>query len=112
MADTRVLRLLGLAMRAGKLALGEGRAEDSIRLKKGKLLILAADASDNTRKKFQDKCVYYHTPLLTVADRYELGACLGREFAVVAAVEDVGFAKRLSELCAESNDEREQEVME
>ncbi len=107
MTDANLLRLLGLAMRAGKLALGEGRAEESIRSKKGKLLILAVDASDNTKKKFRDKCAYYHTPLITVADRYELGACLGREFAVVAAVEDIGFAKRLSELYADGNDKRE-----
>ena len=107
MANVNYLRLLGLAMRAGKLALGEGRAEDSIRSQKGRLLILAADASDNTKKKFQDKCMYYHVPLIAAVDRYELGDCLGREFTVVAAVEDIGFAKRLSELYADGSDEIE-----
>lgn len=100
MTDVNFTRLLGLAMRAGKLAPGEGRAEESVRSKKGKLLILASDASDNTRKRFQDKCVYYSIPLVMPMNRYELGACLGREFAVSIAVEDDGFAKRLLELSA------------
>ncbi len=100
MAKVEILRLLGLVMRAGRLAVGEGRAEESLRGKRARLVMLAADASHNTSKKFHDKCAYYRVPLIILANKQELGACLGREFAVVAAVEDDGFAKRLSELSA------------
>lgn len=91
-------RLLGLAMRAGKLKLGEGRTEESLQRGSAGLVLVASDAADNTRKKFQDKCAYYHKPLVVPADRYALGACLGKEFAVVISVEDTNFAKRLYEL--------------
>ena len=46
--------LLGLCKRAGKLAAGEVAAEQAVRKKTAYLLILAEDASANTKKKFRN----------------------------------------------------------
>ena len=57
MTDNRIYTFLGLAAKAGRLISGdetcEGREEGKVRL-----VIVAEDASDNTRKKFEDICGY------------------------------------------------------
>ena len=105
MSDEKLLRFIGLAMKDGKLMLGDGRAVESIRSGKAKLVLISKDASDNTKKKYRNMCEYRNLKLLDIfSDRNEFGQCIGRYFAVVAAVEDDGFAKRIVEL-AERVDE-------
>ena len=49
MAD-RLMSLLGLCRRAGKLVLGNDPVIDSINLKKAKLVVVASDCSRHTAK--------------------------------------------------------------
>lgn len=58
----KVSGMLGLAERAGKLISGETKVLDAIRSGKAELVILATDASDNTKKMFHDKCSSYGIP--------------------------------------------------
>lgn len=94
-ASNKALSRLGLAMRAGKLASGEEIVLKAIRSGEAKLVLLAGDASDNTAKKFADKCKSYGVPLLVGYTRYELGAAVGKPERVVFAVTDRGFADML-----------------
>ena len=50
--NNKVLSLLGLATKAGKIASGEFSTEKSVKSGKGFLVLVAADASENTKKKF------------------------------------------------------------
>lgn len=59
------LSLLGLAMRAGKVLSGDELVLKAIRSQEATLVVLAGDASDNTQKKFRDKCGSYSIPLLS-----------------------------------------------
>lgn len=86
---------LGLCMRAGKLVTGDEGVLKEVRSGEAKLVILAEDASDNTRKKFQDKCQYYGVPLMELGSRSELGDAIGKAERVILAVTDAGFAKML-----------------
>ena len=52
--NDKVISLLGLAERAGKIASGEFAAEKAVKTGKARLIIVAEDASDNTKKKFSD----------------------------------------------------------
>ena len=54
--NDKVISLLGLAERAGKIASGEFAAEKAVKTGKARLIIVAEDASDNTKKKFSDMC--------------------------------------------------------
>ena len=94
--------MLSLAMRAGKLAPGEGKAEDAVRGSKARLILLAEDASDNTEKKFSDMGAFHKAPVLKIADRFQMGGAIGREFAVVIAVTDDNFADQLLKLKEET----------
>lgn len=84
---------LGLAMKAGKIAAGDGRAAEQARKGNAHLIILSCDASENTQKKYDNISNFRGIPMITLdIDRYELGRILGREFAACAAVCDKGFA--------------------
>lgn len=87
---------LGLAMKAGALAVGDGRATERIRRGEAHLIIISSDASENTRKKYGNMSDFRQVPILTLdIDRFELGSLLGRDFAVTLAVCDKGFAEGL-----------------
>ncbi|KAA9006626.1 YlxQ family RNA-binding protein [Paenibacillus spiritus] len=92
----RALSNLGLAMRAGKVQTGDEIVLKAIRSKEAKLVILAEDASENTHKKFRDKCGTYDIPLVIGASRDTLGEAIGKESRVVIAVTDQGFANMIS----------------
>ena len=71
--NNKVLSLLGLATKAGKVASGEFSTEKSVKTGKGFLVLVADDASQNTRKKFQNMCDFYEVPIYFIANKEELG---------------------------------------
>lgn len=87
--------MLGLAMRAGKVACGETKAADAIRGGKAVLVILATDAGPNTEKRFLNMTQFYQVPVLRPDDRSSLGNVIGKKAAVVLAVTDAGFGAQL-----------------
>ncbi|EGL81943.1 ribosomal protein L7Ae/L30e/S12e/Gadd45 [Caldalkalibacillus thermarum TA2.A1] len=93
--DPKFWNLLGLAMRAGKVISGEEQVLRTIRKQQVCLVLMAADASANTKKKIQDKVAFYKIPLLIVGDRYQLGRAIGKQKRVLVAVTDQGFASEL-----------------
>ena len=98
MRPDRALSLLGLAVRAGKVVSGEFSTENSIKAHKAKVVIIAGDASDNTKKKFRDKCKFYNVPVFVYGTKDKLGHAMGKQDRACAAVEDRGFAKNIAEL--------------
>jgi ribosomal protein L7Ae-like RNA K-turn-binding protein len=95
MKSKQWMSLLGLANRARKIISGEELAVKEIRSGRAKLILLAADASNNTTKKITDKCNFYHIPIKIVENRELLGQAIGKEARVVVAVLDGGFAGKL-----------------
>jgi ribosomal protein L7Ae-like RNA K-turn-binding protein len=94
----KFLKLLGLAMRAGRVVSGEAQVVEEIRAGNAHLVVLATDAAKNSEKKIIDKCVHYGVPLIRHGTREELGRAIGKEERVTIAVLDAGFAKSLSKL--------------
>ncbi len=90
-----MMQLLGLAARARKLATGE-LVLANIRSKQAKLVIIAQDASDNTKKKYQDKCSFYEIPYIFVESSVDLSHAIGQTNRMVVAVLDAGFASKIA----------------
>ncbi|MBD8497105.1 L7Ae/L30e/S12e/Gadd45 family ribosomal protein [Paenibacillus arenosi] len=88
----KVLSQLGLAQRAGKLVSGDDIVFKAIRNSQARLVIVAGDASENTKKKFKDKCNTYNVPLVIGFTRDELGESIGKLDRVILGVTDKGFA--------------------
>ena len=50
--------MIGLATKAGKVASGEFSVEKMVKSNKAYLVIVADDASDNTKKMFTNMCTF------------------------------------------------------
>ncbi|HIW84292.1 MAG TPA: ribosomal L7Ae/L30e/S12e/Gadd45 family protein [Candidatus Dorea gallistercoris] len=93
MKKSKALSLIGLAVKAGKVASGEFCTEKEVKSGRAALVIVAGDASENTRKKFQNMCDFYRVPIYFYKDKDTLGHAMGKEFRASLAVMDEGFAK-------------------
>lgn len=102
MTVSPVLSLLGIALRGGNLVIGEEPVEAVARARDARLLILASDAADNTRRRiahFADvgQCIWVRVPFT----KEDLGRTLGRSAVAVAAVTDVGLAAAIAHKLAD-----------
>ena len=98
MNDTKkVLSLLGLAQRSGKIASGEFMVEKAVKEGRAALVIIACHASANTKKKFQNMCTFYHVPVRELSQKEELGHSIGRSERSSLALTDEGFSKAVLE---------------
>ena len=84
--------MLGIARAGRNLVSGEFATENSIRSGKAFLVIVASDASDNTKKLFANKCAYYRVPLVFYSDKEHIGKALGYEMRTSLSVTDEGLA--------------------
>ena len=89
----RTLSMVGLATKAGKTKSGEFQTENAVKDGTAQLVIVAGDASDNTKKKFQNMCDFYKVPIYFYGDKDTLGHAMGKEFRASLVVLDEGFAK-------------------
>lgn len=88
----KVLSLIGLATKAGKTVSGEFCTEKEVKSGRARLVIVAGDASDNTKKKFQNMCEFYRVPIRFYDNKDALGHAMGKEFRASLALVDEGFA--------------------
>jgi ribosomal protein L7Ae-like RNA K-turn-binding protein len=86
-----VLSYVGLATKAGKVVSGEFSTEKSVKTGKGCLVLVAEDASDNTKKKFRNMCDFYEVPMYILSDKVSLGRAMGKEFRASLAIQDANF---------------------
>ena len=93
----KLLGLIGLAKRAGKISAGEALCSEKIKSRDARLVIIAEDASDNTKKAVTNSCKYYNVPYVIFASKEQLGTFTGGGFKSAAAVCDRGFAKAICE---------------
>jgi len=85
-------------MKAGRLTSGEVGCESALKGKKAKLIILAEDASENTKTKFTNSAKFYAVDLIIYGNKSELGYALGKGERSVVAVTDQGFAAKFKEM--------------
>lgn len=93
--DRKILSLLGLTQRSGKLASGEFMVEKAVKEGRARLVLLAGDASENTKKKFYNMGAFYQVPVMELSDKEKLGHSIGRSERSSLALLDDGFAKAI-----------------
>ena len=94
----RMLNMLGLCARAGKLITGEKACVQAIRSGAAKVALLDGAASQNAVKAVSQACESHGVPLLRTGD-FALGAAIGKPSRMAAAITDAGMAARMLELC-------------
>lgn len=92
MSRQKALAMVGLAAKAGRVVSGEFAVEKSLKQGKTALVIIAGDASENTKKKFRNMCSYRNVPIYFFSDKSELGRTVGKENRSSLAIVDENFA--------------------
>lgn len=102
--NNKVTSLLGLATKAGKISSGEFMTEKMVKAGKAYLVMVAEDASDNTKKKFENMCEFYEVPICFFSEKECLGHAMGKELRASLAVVDEGFAKAIKKQLAQTTE--------
>lgn len=89
----RILSLLGLAHKAGRVEIGEEPVGSAARAKKARIILVAGDAAASSVRRAMGfantgSCLCLVIP----ATKEQLGRALGRTSCAMAAVTDIGFA--------------------
>lgn len=95
MIRDKVLSMLGLAMKAGKVVSGEFAVDEAGKSGEAKLILIAQDASARTYKSITDMCRYYDVPFEVYGTKDSLGHAIGKENRALIAVTDTGFATKI-----------------
>lgn len=95
MQNNRILSLLGLAMKAGKVKSGEFGTTEAVKSQAAFVVIVTTDASDNTKKEFRNMSSFYKVPYFEFSTKDELGKAIGKNIRSSLAVCDEGFSKSL-----------------
>lgn len=99
--DNSLLRLLGIARRAGRLSLGADAVRQSVQRKQAKLVLFAPDFSAHTAQSIAGAAEEAGIQTAGVRGSMdEIEAAVGKRAGVIA-VNDEGFAKKLLALNAQ-----------
>ena len=79
-------------MRGRNLVSGEFQTLEAVKKGSAMLVIIAEDASDNTKKLFSDKCSSYRVPMFRYGTKEELGRAVGKDLRSSIGVCDAGLA--------------------
>ncbi|MBQ1327061.1 MAG: ribosomal L7Ae/L30e/S12e/Gadd45 family protein [Eubacterium sp.] len=88
------LGLLGICAKAGKVASGGFMTEEAIIKGKAYFVLITEDASDNTKKKFINKCDFYGIPYVVYGTQNIIGHMIGKGDRTCLAIVDEGFGKQ------------------
>ena len=94
----RVLSMLGIAAKGRNVVSGEFATEKAVKTGKAYLVIVAEEASDNTKKMFTNMCEFYEVPIAFYGDKDALGHAIGRQMRASLAVTDAGLANGILQL--------------
>ena len=92
----RMLSMLGLCARAGKLITGEKACVQAIRSGSAFAAVLDGAASDNAVKALSQACESHGVPLLRTGP-FELGDAIGKPSRMAAVITEPRMAARIME---------------
>lgn len=91
-----ILSMLGLALKAGRVEVGEEPVGAAARTKKARVIFVAQDAAPSSVRRAQSFARTGSTLCVTLpAGKDTLGRSLGRTSVAMCAVTDIGFAESL-----------------
>lgn len=95
MDNTYYINTIRMCMRARKFTYGESLFYD-IRSNRVKLVLIATDAGEASKKKIMDKCHYFHVPYRMMMDKQELANIFNKNISSFG-ITDEHLAKKFLE---------------
>lgn len=92
--NDKALGLLGIANKGGNIAIGEEPVGEAARAGKARLIILASNAADHTRRKATSFASLHGTPMIGAPwDKEVLGGAFGRNSVAMLTITDIFLAE-------------------
>jgi ribosomal protein L7Ae-like RNA K-turn-binding protein len=91
----KVYNLIGIAQRAGLTSSGATAVHTSLIKRRACILLMSRDIADNTRDLLIKSCMKTNIPWLTIGNKFELGASLGKAHRVALTINDAGMASAI-----------------
>lgn len=91
----RVISMISIAAKGRNLVSGEFSVEKAVKCGKAYLVIVAEDASDNTKKQFSNMCEFYEVPMVVYGNKDTLGHFIGTQMRANIAITDEGIANSI-----------------
>ncbi|MFV0519959.1 MAG: L7Ae/L30e/S12e/Gadd45 family ribosomal protein [Lachnospirales bacterium] len=107
--NRNVRSMLSLARRANAIKTGEFAVSETIVKKSAKIVVVAKDSGNNTKKKFSNSCHFYGVKLYSYSLKSEISSSIGKNNVAVFSIEDINFANRIEELILA--DETDKEIL-
>lgn len=95
--EKKIYSSISLAMKAGAVANGELSVMEAVKTEKAVLVIIAKDASDNTKKLFTDKSSFRKIPIMEFGTKDELGKAIGKASRSSLAITNKDLAGNIKE---------------
>jgi ribosomal protein L7Ae-like RNA K-turn-binding protein len=98
--ERRALSLVGLGVKARRVAVGVDAAREALQRGAAEAIVLAADASERARERLVALAGHKHVPVFELADAERLGASSGHPPVHGVAVLDRQLARGLRQYLA------------
>ena len=98
MINNKILGLLGISAKAGKIFFGADSVEAQIQKRKIKLIIIAEDSSDRTKKRFIEKAEKFEIPYLVTESIDTISKSIGKSNKAIVGITDINLAKQIQKI--------------
>jgi ribosomal protein L7Ae-like RNA K-turn-binding protein len=93
--ENKVYGLLGLSARAGKISFGTEAVLEGIEKNKIKLVIIAEDTSEKTKKKIIESCKNSNIEYLVFGNIFSNSKAIGKVNKAIIGIIDKNFAEAI-----------------
>lgn len=90
--NDKIYSIVGIARKGGKISIGYDVTCTAVEKNKSVLVLIAADASDKTKKNIQFICDKYNCKYVEYGEKELLGKSLGRKMVGVLSINDQNIA--------------------
>lgn len=98
MINNKILGLIGLAARARKVCFGADSVEERINKNKVKMLIVAEDASQRTKDKFNKIAKEKNVPIIIKGEIELLSKAIGKSNKAIIGIEDINLSNEIQRI--------------
>lgn len=95
MINKKIGGLLGLARKAGKVVFGTESTIEAIHKKQVKLVIVAQDAADRTKKNLEQIATEQKVPFYIYGTIEELSKSIGQQNKAIVGIKEIHFSNEI-----------------
>lgn len=96
--ESRVLGFIGIATKAGKIACGTEAVEETIEKRKAKLVMIAQDASEKTKKNITYQCEKSQIPIVIFSSIERISKAIGKTNKAVISIKDKNLGEEINKI--------------